>query len=120
MRGGSRPGAGRKKGSATKKTREIANKAAATGITPLEVMLLTMRREWRKYTRDKSPESAQAALSAAQLAAPYMHPRLASVEQFVDAKVRNFAVSSEPLKEDEWERTYGPLAAPGGASKGAH
>jgi hypothetical protein len=35
-RGGKRPGSGRKKGSATKKTREIADRAAAEGITPLE------------------------------------------------------------------------------------
>jgi hypothetical protein len=32
-RGGSRKGAGRKTGSATKKTREIADKAAAEGVT---------------------------------------------------------------------------------------
>jgi hypothetical protein len=34
-RGGKRAGAGRKPGSLTKKTREIAERAAADGITPL-------------------------------------------------------------------------------------
>lgn len=42
-RGGKREGAGRKPGSLTKRTREIAEKAAATGATPLEVMLANMR-----------------------------------------------------------------------------
>ncbi len=41
-KGGARPGAGRKEGSLTKRTREIAEVAAAQGITPLEVMMSTM------------------------------------------------------------------------------
>lgn len=41
--GGKRPGAGRKPGSLTKRTREIAEKASALGKTPLEVMLDNMR-----------------------------------------------------------------------------
>ena len=43
MRGGSRPGAGRKKGSLTKRTSQIAERAIAEGKTPLEVMLENMR-----------------------------------------------------------------------------
>lgn len=70
-RGGSRQGAGRKPGSATKKTREIADKAAAEGITPLEFMLQVMR--------NASGEPRER-LSAAVAAAPYMHPKLASIE----------------------------------------
>lgn len=42
-RGGKREGAGRKAGSLTTRTREVAEKAAATGQTPLEVMLDNMR-----------------------------------------------------------------------------
>lgn len=42
-RGGARKNAGRKAGAATKRTREIADKAAEEGLTPLEVMLQTMR-----------------------------------------------------------------------------
>jgi hypothetical protein len=41
--GGKRIGSGRKLGAATRKTREIADKAAAEGITPLEVHLSNMR-----------------------------------------------------------------------------
>lgn len=41
--GGKRAGSGRKVGTATKRTREIANKAAEDGISPLEVMLDNMR-----------------------------------------------------------------------------
>lgn len=79
--GGARKGSGRKAGSATKKTREIADKAAAEGITPLEYMLQIMR--------DESIASPDARVmldhramrfEAAKAAAPYIHPRLAAVE----------------------------------------
>lgn len=42
-RGGKRQGAGRKTGALTKRTRKIAEKASATGMSPLEVMLENMR-----------------------------------------------------------------------------
>lgn len=67
--GGKRNGSGRKAGSATQKTREIANRAAAEGITPLEVMLHAMRKHYEAGALD-------AAASIAKDAAPYMHPRL--------------------------------------------
>jgi len=70
-RGGKRPNAGRKPGSATKRTREIADRAASEGITPLEYMLSVLRNE------AMNPE---ARFEAAKAAAPYMHPRLAAVE----------------------------------------
>lgn len=41
--GGKRVGAGRKQGSLAKRTREVAEKAAAEGKTPLEIMLDNMR-----------------------------------------------------------------------------
>lgn len=41
-RGGARPGAGRKQGSLTTKTRAIAERAMATGKTPLEIMIENM------------------------------------------------------------------------------
>ena len=68
-RGGKRSGAGRKAGSANRKTREIADQAAAEGITPLEVMLTSMRKLY-------AAEELTAACSIAKDAAPYMHPRL--------------------------------------------
>jgi len=76
-RGGARKGAGRKPGSATKKTREIADRAASAGITPLEVMIETM------LMLRKAGEHEKAAMIAKD-AAPYVHPRLSSI----DAKVK--------------------------------
>lgn len=79
-RGGARPGAGRKKGSATKKTREIADRAAEEGITPLEFMLNVMRAP--SDHEDPKIQAAREAMrfEAAKAAAPYVHPRLAAVE----------------------------------------
>lgn len=114
MKGGKREGAGRPKGALTKKTREIAERAAAEGMTPLEVMLDNMR-HFQKVARDAeatlegltaeeftgkvgedaTPEQqfkflmAQvkqtfglrlSAQDCARDAAPYMHPKLASIE----------------------------------------
>lgn len=65
--GGYREGSGRKKGSANKKSREIADKAAELGITPLEYMLQILRDDAQPGERRDW---------AAEKAAPYMHPRL--------------------------------------------
>lgn len=79
--GGRRAGAGRKKGSANKRTREIADRAAQDGITPLEYMLQVLRTEPREDLDPKEYMMAAAMrFEAAKAAAPYMHARLASVE----------------------------------------
>lgn len=90
-RGGARKGAGRKTGSATKKTREIADKAAESGQTPLEYMLELMRSPMPKELQDKINDPAnkvsvelvaalagwhQMRFEAAKAAAPYVHPKL--------------------------------------------
>lgn len=79
--GGARKGAGRKKGAATKRTREIADRAMEDGITPLEYMLQLMRAEPSLELEPR--EMMQASVmrfEAAKSAAPYIHPRLAAVE----------------------------------------
>lgn len=79
-RGGFRAAAGRKKGSATKKTREIADRASAEGITPLEYMLDVMRSEPPPGLEGNAILQAMALrFEAAKAAAPYIHPRLSSV-----------------------------------------
>lgn len=79
-RGGARPGSGRKKGSANKRTREIADRAAEEGITPLEYMLELMR-----APSDHEDPKIQAVretmrFEAAKAAAPYIHPKLAAIK----------------------------------------
>lgn len=75
-RGGARPGSGRKPGTVneqTKRKRELAEAAAAAGITPLELMLSAMRDAHLRGDLDK-------AHSFARDAAPYVHPRLAATQ----------------------------------------
>lgn len=81
-RGGKRKGSGRKVGSKTRKTAEIAQKAAEQGITPLEFMLKIMRDEACPEDADLAQKIAfhSARFEAAKAAAPYIHPRLAAVE----------------------------------------
>lgn len=111
-RGGSRPGAGRKKGSVTKATvyrQEMLARATADGITPLEVMISAMRNAWAQ-------NNIEEALQAAVHAAPYVHPRLAasqvtlddkrSAEQFTDAELEAIArASSARASEAEESET---------------
>jgi len=71
MRGGRRSGAGRPKGAATKRTREIADRAATEGVLPLEYMLGVMR--------DGSAEPSRRD-DMAKAAAPYVHARLSATK----------------------------------------
>lgn len=91
-RGGARKGAGRKAGAATTKTREIADKAAESGLTPLEFMLQVMRDEPRADLEPRDALQATAMrFEAAKAAAPYVHPRLAAVEHSGGVTIRTLA-----------------------------
>ena len=72
-RGGVRIGAGRKKGSLSIRTRQIAQDALANGLAPLDVMLGAMRQSWQQG------DYLEAA-AIARHAAPYVHPRISSNE----------------------------------------
>lgn len=112
-RGGPRTGAGRKPGAVTKKTREIAEKAIEQGITPLDVMLGTMRELWQKAEQgsvEVNGEGSTAkimtpldfrllAAEVAQKAAPFVHPKLSNVEAKVTADVTQQTVTQADLAE---------------------
>src|ERR1700754_354835 len=70
-RGGKRDGAGRKRGVPNKASQERQKRVAATGITPLDYMLKVMRDS--KADAGRRDEMAKAA-------APYVHPKLASMQ----------------------------------------
>lgn len=74
-RGGARPGAGRKKGAITRRTREIAEAALEGGLTPLDYMLSILRDE-------EKPEAMR--FEAAKAAAPFVHAKLAAVDANVN------------------------------------
>lgn len=79
--GGARLGAGRKPGSANVRTREIADRAAAEGLTPLEYLIELMRKPYP----DAASAEVMAAydsmrMDAARAILPYMHPRLGTID----------------------------------------
>jgi hypothetical protein len=101
-RGGARPGAGRPKGKLSAKTEEMQARIAAEGITPLEVMLTTMRKAW-----DKGDETI--AMSAAKDAAPYVHPRLIAQDNKADLSQHYMARAPLPAPNDEtWQAQHSP------------
>lgn len=63
--------AGRKKGTPNRATAAKAAAIAKTGITPLDYMLSVMR---------DGSQPSDMRLNAAKFAAPYVHPKLASIE----------------------------------------
>jgi hypothetical protein len=72
---------GRKAGTLNKRTlacREIVDKALARGETPVEFMLRVMRGEQR--SDDLRPWTPEERLDAAKAVAPYVHPKLATIE----------------------------------------
>ncbi len=118
-RGGPRPGGGRPKGSKSKKTLEIALKAAAQGVTPIEVMLQTMRAAWSQAIDDSGSVVNQAkaaeAASLAKDAAPYVHPKLSSVEAKHDINWRDLSDDALDSRLAELERQIATATAAGGA-----
>ncbi|NLS03609.1 hypothetical protein HGP14_09585 [Rhizobium sp. P32RR-XVIII] len=108
-RGGKRTGAGRPRGAATKRTREIADKASSEGLTPLEVMLTAMREHAKQKDWD-------AAASIAKDAAPYMHAKLASVQHSGPKGGPIQTVDLTNVSDDQLaalEAIFGPLAGSG-------
>ncbi len=76
--GGARPGAGRPKGSLSKKHVEVLATAVSEGITPVEYMLNVMR--------DETVDEKQRAW-AAEKAAPFVHPRPAPLARSIEIEL---------------------------------
>jgi hypothetical protein len=111
-RGGARPGAGRPPGSMNHRSAEIARQATEAGITPIEVMLSAMRDLWEEGTSEGKREAARIAKDAA----PYVHPRLSSIDQTVREATRFVIRAPEPCSAEEWQENvragkYGPYAS---------
>ena len=98
-RGGYRPGAGRPAGATTKRTRAVADQASAEGLTPLDVMLRTMRDH---AAADRWDDASK----VAAMAAPFVHPRLAAVDLSAENRVVIRDITDEPLSHDEWAARY--------------
>ncbi len=100
--GGKQPGAGRPKGAVNKKSQELLARATEEGISPVEVLLNDMRFFYNLgegkmlEAMQSEPGKKQAnnfraacalkevARDCARDAAPYIHPKLASVQANVN------------------------------------
>ena len=97
IKGGARPGAGRKKGAPNKKTAELQKAVAESGITPLEYMLNIMRSEPSPdLPEELILEAINLRFEAAKAAAPYVHAKLSSVD--VNANVSLHEQSLDQLE----------------------
>ena len=119
-KGGKRPGAGRKTGSLTKRTRQIAEAVATQGITPLEVMMKVMHQLYEEASHVQEEELGDKALAnearikllnmaatVGRHAAPYVHPRLSAIEHTgKDGAPLQSGVLVVPsaMSIDEWEQ----------------
>ena len=123
-KGGARPGAGRKTGSLTKRTRQIAEAVATQGITPLEVMMKVMHQLYEHASNIREEdlgekESASEArikllnmaATVGRHAAPYVHPRLSAIEHTgKDGTPLQSGVLVVPsaMCVEDWERAAQP------------
>lgn len=103
-RGGKREGSGRKKGATTKRTREIAEQVVKSGLTPLEYMMRVVRNG--RADPGRRDDMAKAA-------APYVHPRLTSIEGGDPSKPINLGVKVEEVTEIAAARAVAFLMASG-------
>lgn len=84
--GGKRTGAGRPKGAPNKASAERAANVTASGLTPLDIMIETMRHyrgmaaKYQESDEAKSLEYLRMAAVVGKDAAPYVHQRLASTD----------------------------------------
>ena len=97
--GSVRKAGGRPKGSRNKRTLELIQRAEDKGISPLDLMLEVMHDLWEEGDR-------LAAFAGAEKIAPYVHARLAAVEQKVETEVRQTVINGEPLSIEEFDRLY--------------
>jgi hypothetical protein len=85
-KGGARKGAGRPRGSANRMSRELADKInSGSVLSPLEVMLKCMEQAFHAVDDNGNPDPQyDEAARYANMAAPYCHPRLQSIDQTSD------------------------------------
>ena len=123
-KGGARAGAGRKTGSLTKLTRQIAEAVATQGITPLEVMMKVMHQLYEEAGNvskqdlgDKELASEarikllNMAATVGRHAAPYVHPRLSAIEHTGKDGVplqSGVLVVPSAMSVEDWERSAQP------------
>lgn len=98
--GGKREGSGRKQGALSIRARDIAIEAIEAGITPLEVLLQAMRKAWDQG-------DIESATVYAKDAAPYVHPRLASMEMATEV-THNYVMRTPEVAVtvDEWKSKH--------------
>jgi hypothetical protein len=85
IKGGKRPGAGRKKGVPNKRTAELQAQVEESGETPLAFMLRIMRTEPGEIEDERVMQSIlEMRFEAAKAAAPYVHARLSSIDLKAD------------------------------------
>jgi hypothetical protein len=95
---------GRTKGSSNRRTKEIADRIMAEGITMAEIMVEAARALWRSSLGpDGQVINLELATEAGELAvkaAPYFHPKLAAVE--------HTGKDGSPLSPPVFNVSFGP------------
>lgn len=78
------------------------------GLLPLQVILARMRNE----PLPDGSMATDAQLAAANMAAPYIHPRLASTDTTVKSDNVHRVVSDKPITNEDWAEKYGAGTGP--------
>jgi hypothetical protein len=100
MRGGKRPGAGRKAGARNKRTAEMVAEAAANGMLPHDFLCAVSQ----GMIVDGHVPTFTERMTAANAAAPFFAPKLSSVDAKHSGKIETGGIDAPPRSEnyDEW------------------
>jgi hypothetical protein len=110
-RGGKRPGAGRPAGSKGKRSTEFQETVAAAGAKIAAVLgegaFTDDAHAFLMHVYKNPANDLPVRIDAAKAAIGYEKPKLASIEQVIDAEVHQRVISAEPMTDEEWEAQYG-------------
>ena len=99
-RGGIREGAGRPKGSSTKRAEQAMQMADEKGIDPVAMLLDLTRWAYDQFVVEQTKANADMVRDYAKEAAPYVRPKLSAVEANAELNGSLTIVSGVPRAGD--------------------
>lgn len=103
-----KPGPGRPKGSASKRSQEALQLAEEKGVDPVAMLLDLTKWAYSQFKESPTKDSADMVRDYAREAAPYVSPKLAAIDMKAQVEDVRRVVSDEPVKGEDWEAEWVP------------
>lgn len=111
---------GRRPGDLGKKTlleyedlAKLLHRIKTRGESPLDILLKAMLHFYDRFSLAETPEEQDIAMlkaaAMAKEAAPYVHPKLQSLQVEVNSDNVQHVISEKPMNVEEWAAQYGTI-----------